>query len=164
MRIDLPGGWAELLDIKALTPGHQDDYQDLREEIRSRKEEAALAALAAANPAVMPDPDAPAPRVRLSRRDVKPIHDLVCGLVVQEISFPGILPWDPGSRDRLGAVAGLGTWNALLIALDPYFSVLNGEIPKESQPSDTTSKNIYPEGATAPPEGSPPEPYAMPAG
>ena len=167
MRIDLPGdGWAELADIKTLTPGHQDDYMDLREEIRGRKEEAALAALAAANPAAMPDPNAPAPSVRLTRRDVKPVHDLVCGWVVQEISFPGILPWDAGSRDRLGAVAGLGAWNALLTALDPYFGVLNGEVPdpKESGTSATTSASTSPESVSAPPAESVPAPSATPAG
>lgn len=165
MRIDLPGsGWAELADIKTLLPGHQDDYMDLREEIRGRKEEAALAALAAANPAAMPDPNAAPPSVRLTRRDVKPVHDLVCGWIVKEISYPGILPWDAGSRDRLGAVAGLGAWNALLTALDPYFGVLNGEVgPKESEPSTTTSASTSPESASAPPAASPQESSAMPA-
>jgi hypothetical protein len=165
LKIDLPGGWAELADIKTLAPGHQDDYMDLREEIRGRKEEAALAAAAAVNPAAMPDPNAPPPSVRLTRRDIKPVHDLVCGWVIKDISFPGVLPWDPGSRDRLGAVAGLSAWNALLLALDPYFGVLNGEVgPKESATSITTSGNTSPESAPAPPADSVPELSAMPAG
>ena len=166
MRIDLPGGWAELADIKTLLPGHQDDYQDLREEIRDRKAQALAAAAVAANPAAMPDPNAEPPAVRLTRRDVKPIHDMVCGWVVQEVSFPGILPWDAGSRDRLGAVAGLGAWNALLTALDPYFGVLNGEVPdpKENGTSATTSASTSPESASAPPAVSPQELSAMPGG
>jgi hypothetical protein len=164
MRTELPGGWVDLADLKSLTPENQDDYLDRLSEARERKEQAALAAVAAANPAVMPDPDADPPAVRLSRRDVKPVHDLVCAWVVQDISWPGVLPWDAGSRDRLAAAAGLGTWNALLAALGPYFSVLNGEVPKENVPSTATSAIISAESATAPPAVSPQEQSAMPAG
>jgi hypothetical protein len=138
MHVPLPGGSAELADIKTLMPHHQDDYQDLRLDILDAKEKAALAALAAANPAAMPDPSAEPPAVRIGRKDLKPVHDLVCGWMVQEVSFPGVLPWDEGSRGRLCEAAGLGAWNALLIALNPYFGVLNGEVPKESEPSATT--------------------------
>lgn len=164
MRVELPGGHAELADIKILTPDNQDDYHDLREGIRAKREEAVLAAAAAANPAAMPDPLAEPPTVRLTRRDIKPIHDLVCGWVVRDISWPGILPWDPGSRDRLAAAAGLGAWNALLGALEPYFGILNGEVPKENEPSTTISASTSSAAAPAPPAVSAPAPSATPAG
>ena len=164
MRIDLPGGWADLADAKSLTPDNQDEYLDRLSEVRERKEQAALAALTAANPAVMPDPDADPPAVSLTRRDLKPLHDMVCGWVVQDMSFPGVLPWDAGSRGRLAEAGGLGAWNALLSALAPYFQLLTGAVPKENPTSTTTSVSTSPESATALPAASPPELSAMPAG
>lgn len=164
MHVDLPGGSAELADIRQLMPSHQDDYQDLRLDIVDAKEKAAQAALIAANPAAMPDPNAEAPAVRLLRRDLKPVYDFVCQLVVQDISFPGVLPWDAGSRDRLCQAGGLVAWNALLNALDPHIAVLNGSVPKESLPSATTSASTSSGAATAPQEGSAPASSATPAG
>ena len=164
MRVDLPGGWAELADPKSLTPDHQDEYLDRLSEARERKEQAALAALTAANPAVMPDPDADPPAVSLSRRDLKPLHDLVCAWVVRDMSFPGVLPWDAGSRGRLAEAGGLAAWNALLSALGPCFVLLTGGTPKENAPSTTTSGSTSPESAIAPPAASPQEPSATPAG
>lgn len=164
MHVPLPGGSAELADIKQLMPNHQDDYLDLRLEIIDAKQQAALAVAAAAYPGAVPDPDAEPPAVRLGRRDLKPVHDLVCTWVVQEVSFPGVLPWDAGSRDRLCAAAGLGAWNALLIALNPYFGVLNGEAPKETEPSAPTSGSTSATSAAAPPEASAPAPSVTPAG
>lgn len=152
MHVDLPGGSAELADIKTLMPNHQDDYLDLRLEILDAKQQAAIDALIAQHPGTVPDPDADPPAVRLGRKDLKPVHDLVCTWMVQEVSFPGILPWDAGSRERLCAAAGLGAWNALLIALNPYFGVLNGEAgPKETPSSAPTSSSTSPDSAAAPP-------------
>jgi hypothetical protein len=164
MHVSLPGGSAELADIKQLMPGHQDDYMDLRFDIIDAKQQAALAAAAAAYPGTVPDPDAEPPAVRLGRKDLKPVHDLVCGWMVQSITFEGILPWDAGSRDRLCKLAGLGAWNALLLALNPYFAVLNGEAPKETEPSAPTSGSTSSDSAGAPPEASAPAPSATPAG
>jgi hypothetical protein len=167
MQIPLPGGWVDLADIKnpaTLQPSQQDDYQDLRLEIIDAKEKAAIAVAAAAYPGAVPDPDAPPPSVRLLRRDLKPVHDLVCQWIVQGISFPGILPWDAGSRNRLATAGGLVVWNALLKALDPYFEILNGNVPKETQPSAPTSGSTSSASAAAPPEASAPAPSATPAG
>lgn len=131
MRIDLPGGWADLLEISALNADHQDEYVDLGQEIREKKE-AALAATEPAplpdNPAVMADP-ADKPAIRLTRKDVRPIQDLVAGWVVKDISYPGVLPWNSASR----ALMPLPDWNVLRDALEPYFGALNGESgPKEA--------------------------------
>lgn len=165
MRIDLGGGgWAEIADPKTLTPDQQDEYQDLLGELQGRAEKAALAAAAAAYPGAVPDPDEPPPSARLPRRDLKLLHDLVCGWVVQEVSYSGILPWDPGSKGRLAAAGGLGAWNALINAFSPFFTLLTGGVPKEIPTSDLTSSSTSPADATAPPAASATEPSATPAG
>jgi hypothetical protein len=163
MHLPLPGGHAELADPKILTPDHQDLYQDLLAEIQEQKEQAVIDAAMAAHPGMIPDPDAPAPKVRLTRKDLKPLHDLTLALVVQEISFAGILPWDAGSRGRLCAAGGLGAWNALLNSMAPYFTLLLGNTPKETPTSGTTSASTSSGTAAAPPADSPPESSAVPS-
>ena len=120
-RVDVPGGgWFDLRDIAELTSAHQEDYLDKADELREAKREA-LAALPPANPAVMPDPADETP-VRLTRKDLGPVRDLVESWVLADSSFGMPLP------KPLPLVAA----NVLREALDGYYGALNGEVPKES--------------------------------
>ena len=121
-RVDVPGGgWFDLRDIAELTSDHQEQYLDLADELREQKRER-LAALPPVNPAVMPDPADETP-VRLTRKDLGPVRDLVESWVLADSSFGMPLP------KPLPLVAA----NVLREALDGYYGALNGEVPKENQ-------------------------------
>ena len=121
-RVDVPGGgWFDLRDIAELTSDHQEQYLDLADELRERKREA-LAALPPVNPAVMPDPADETP-VRLTRKDLGPVRDMVEGWVVTDSSYGMPLP------KPLPLVAA----NVLREALDGHYGALNGDVPKENQ-------------------------------
>ena len=139
-------GWFDLRDIGELTSDHQEQYLDLADELREAKR-AMLAELPPLNPAVMPDPADDTP-VRLTRKELGPIRELVQGWVVADSSFGVPLP------QPLPLVAA----NVLREALDGHFSALNGEVPKENPVSDSTSGTISPDPATAPQPESVPEP------
>ena len=146
-RVDVPGGgWFDLRDIAELTSDHQEQYLDLADDLREAKRER-LAALPPLNPAVMPDPADDTP-VRLTRKDTGPIRALVEGWIVADSSFGMPLP------KPLPLVAA----NVLRDALEPAISALNGEVPKESPASASTSSATSPEAAIAPPVLSEPEP------
>jgi hypothetical protein len=148
------GGWFELRDIRELTSDHQDQYMDFIAELREAKRSAAAAALAAENPAVMPDPDADIP-VRLTRKDLGPVYALVESWVITDSSF-GALPL-PKPLPLLAA-------NVLRNAMDGIFSALNGETPKENPGSASTSTATSTGTATAPPAPSEPAPSATVSG
>jgi len=146
-RVDVPGGgWFDLRDIGDLTSDHQEQYLDLADEIREAKRER-LAALPPLNPAVMPDPADDTP-VRLTRKDTKPIRELVEGWVVAGSSFGMPLP----------KPLPLTASNVLRGELEFYLSALNGEVPKESPVSGSTSSAISADPVPAPQPESAPEP------
>jgi hypothetical protein len=135
MRLDLTGGWVELLPIDELNRDHQDDLYDFREKLMEGK----LAALPEpepdpGNPAVMADPaDRPAPEY--TRADVRQIHDLVLGWIVKDASWPGMVPWTSEAGARMPLLA----WNVLRKTMEAYFEVLNGSGPKETTEDTPTS-------------------------
>jgi hypothetical protein len=111
------GGWFDLNGISGLTSDHQEQYLDLADELRQAKRD--LLAANPVNPAVMPDPDDDTP-VRLTRKDLAPVRELVEGWMVADSSFGVPLP------RPLPLVAS----NVLREALEPVFSALNGDVPK----------------------------------
>ena len=148
-RVDVPGGgWFDLRDIAELTSDHQEDYLDLADELREQKRER-LNALPPLNPAVMPDPADDTP-VRLTRKDTKPIRELVEGWVVADSSFGMPLP-KPLPHHRVATCCGL--------SYELFFGALNGDVtPNGSPVSASTSSGTSTETATAPPAPSEPEP------
>jgi hypothetical protein len=154
-------GWFDLMEAGGLNADHQDEYWDMQEDVREKKR-ALLPPPGPdpANPAVM----APEPVIKMTRKDVKPIQDLVAGWVVQGTSFAGVLPWDAGSRTRMP----LAAWNALREAFDPFYDILNGEGPKETPAPDettsATSSTTSPDAAPAPQQEQPSASSEPPAG
>lgn len=151
MRLDLPddSGWFDLLDVAGLNAGHQDDYWDLQDELRERRR--------AELPPAGPDPKNPAmmlpePAVRLKRADIARVHDLVASWVVTATSFPGVLPWGPGSR----AAMPLPAWNALRSEMEKdglHFDALNGvAAPKRDRSSTENSVTSSPDAGEPQPE------------
>ena len=148
-RVEVPGdgGWFDLKDLSDLTSDHQEQYLDLADELREQKRER-LNAMPPLNPAVMPDPNDETP-VRLTRKDTKPIRELVEGWVVADSSFGMPLP------KPLPIIAS----NVLRAELEPFFGALNGDVtPNGSPVSASTSSGTSTETATAPPAPSEPEP------
>jgi hypothetical protein len=138
-RVDVPGGgWFELRDIGELTSDHQEQYLDLADDLRETKQQL-TALLPPENPAVMPDPADTTP-VRLTRKELGPIRQLVEGWIVADSSFGMPLP------KPLPLIAS----NVLREALEPCFSALNGDVPKENPGSGSTSGITSPDPATAP--------------
>ena len=127
-RVDVPGGgWFDLRDIAELTSDHQEQYLDLADELRERKREA-LAALPPVNPAVMPDPADETP-VRLTRKDLGPVRDMVEGWVVTDSSYGMPLP------KPLPLMAA----NVLRAELDGYFGALNGDVTPNGSPASAST-------------------------
>ena len=124
------------------------EYLDLADRLRQEKRDALAQAEALANPAVAPDPEDETP-VKLTRKDLTPVQDLVEGWVIAASS------WDlPLAKPHPLMVA-----NVLRKALDPYYSALNGNVvPNESPASASTSSATSAETADAPPPPSEPEP------
>jgi hypothetical protein len=120
-------GWFDIRGIGELTEDHQIEYLDLADKLRQDKREA-LAAVPPENPAVMLAAQDETP-VRLTRKDLAPVHALVEGWVIADSSFGIPLP------HPLPLPAG----NVLRAELDPIYGSLNGETPKENQDSDSTS-------------------------
>ncbi len=147
-RVDVPGGvWFDLRDIAELTSDHQEAYLDLADELREQKRER-LNAMPPLNPAVMPDPADETP-VRLTRKDTKPIRELVEGWVVADSSFGMPLP------KPLPIIAS----NVLRAELELFFGALNGDVtPNGSPVSASTFSGTSTETADAPPVLSEPEP------
>ena len=146
-RVEVPGGgWFDLKELSDLTSDHQETYLDKADEIREAKR-AMLAALPPENPAVMPDPADETP-VRLTRKDTGPIRNLVEGWMVTDSSFGMPLP------KPLPLIAA----NVLRDALEPAISALNGDVPKESPVSASTSGTISPDPVPVPQPESVPEP------
>ena len=141
-------GWFDLRDMSELNEDHQLEYLDLADKLRQDKRDALAAADALANPAVMPDPDDETP-VKLTRKELGPIRDLVEGWVIVGSSFP--LP--------LSRPQPLPVVNVLRVELDPYYDALNGTVvPNGSPASASTSSATSPDPVTAPPAPSEPEP------
>ncbi|HZR50115.1 MAG TPA: hypothetical protein VFB06_11405 [Streptosporangiaceae bacterium] len=153
------GGWFDLIPVRELTVGQQDEYLDLRDQLF----EEARAKLPPpgpdpANPAMM----APAPEVRFSRQQLTRLHNLAASYAVTGTSYDGVLPWHDGSR----AAAGLPAWNALRQALardGGVFDTLLGEVPKEESPTTSGISGTSSSGdADAPLPGSAEETSATP--
>ena len=122
-RVGVPGGgWFDLRDIANLNSDHQEAYLDKADELRDAKRQRLAALESRLNPAVMPDPADDTP-VRLTRKDLGPVRELVEGWVVADSSFGMPLP------KPLPLMAS----NVLREALEEYFSALNGDVPKENQ-------------------------------
>lgn len=160
MHLPMPdgSGWFDLLDVGQLNAGHQDDYQDLGDELREKKR-ASLPPPEPdpANPAVMTEPSEQA--ARLTRKEVRPIYDLVLSWIVTGTSYGVTLPWGEQSR----AQVPLPAWNMLRQAVDDYYlDALNGIAPKPE--TGPTSSTTSPEPAPVPLPGPAPEPSGTPAG
>ena len=148
--------WFDFRDLSELTSDHQDEYLDLGDELRDRKREAAIAALIAANPGLIPDPDQEIP-VTLDRKETRPIRDLVLTWVLADSSFGVPLP------SPLPLLAA----NVLRKVLEPFFVALNGNVPKpttDDSAASTTSSSTSSENASAPPPEPATEPSVTPAG
>lgn len=141
--------WFELRDLSELNSDHQDEYNAMAIDIRQAKQEAERAALAAAHPGMIPDPDQDIP-VRLTPVDTRPLRDLLLSWVLETSSFPLPLTWP----------MPLVAWNVLSKALQPYFSALNGTVPEDPTPeaSSSTSESTSGETADAPQPEPAPEP------
>lgn len=140
-RHDVPGGgWFDLRGAADLTEDHQNQYLDLLDKLRDDKRKAVAAAIAAENPAVMPNPDDDTP-VDLTRAEERPVRDLVESWILTDSSFGIPLP------HPLPLLAA----NVLRRGLRPVFVALNGGIPKENPDGDSTSTGTSPETAGAPP-------------
>lgn len=147
------GGWFDIGDVSGLTEDHQNQYLDLGDKLREDKRKVLAAAAFAANPAVMPDPDAEI-AVDLDRTEQQPIRDLVISWVLEGSSYGVPLP------HPLPLIAA----NVLRKAMSPIFSALNGFVPKENQDSGSTSTSTSAEPAAAPPAPQDPAPSATPPG
>jgi hypothetical protein len=147
--------WFDFRDLSSLTSEHQDQYLDLGDELRERKREAERERLIAEHPGMIPDPDQEIP-VRLGRKGVAPIRDLVLSWVLEGSSFGVPLP------SPLPLVAS----NVLTKALEPYYSALNGEVPEDPTPAAgaSTSGSISGGTADASPPGQPSGPSGTPDG
>jgi hypothetical protein len=158
-RHEVPGTdhWFDFRDLDSLTSQHQDEYLDLGDQLRAKKREAALEALAAAHPGMIPDPDQDIP-VTLDRKETRPVRDLVLSWILEGSSFGVPLP------DPLPLLAA----NVLRKALEPFFLALNGNVPKPPPPSPSapsiTSSSTSPGNAAAPRPEQPAESSGTPAG
>jgi hypothetical protein len=143
--------WFDLRDLSELNSDHQDEYNAAAIDIRLAKQKAAAEAIAAANPAVIPDPDQDIP-VRLTAVDTRPVRDLLLSWILAGSSFGVPLPWP----------LPLVPWNVLRKALEPYYDALNGEIPEVPKEAptgsdgSTTSASTSGETVPAPPAEQPP--------
>ena len=142
MKVDLDGGeWAEIRDLDQLTGADQDDYADTVDALLEVRRREAEAAVQAANPAVMADPQDP-PRARLRNPDMRALRDTLLGKLVTDWSYQDRLPlpYHAGYRSQLP----LPACNTLVEAIEPHISALNGEAPKKKGPL-TGSAGISPE-------------------
>lgn len=147
-------GWFQLRDISTLNADHQDDYDDLRAKIFARlRKEAAAAAPPPENPAKQVIGGADDAGFTVTRKDLFPVQALVIGWVLEDNSYGITLPWTAEERRKLK----LPAWNTLRAALEPYYTALNGEAPKETTEDSTTSGSTSTGDAPAPPPESPPE-------
>jgi hypothetical protein len=148
------GGWFDIEDdVSNLTEDHQNKYLDLGDELRAEKRKALAAAAAAAYPGAILDPDEEVP-VELGRGEQQPIRDLVLSWVLTDSSYGKPLPHP----------LPLTAANVLRKAMAPVYLALNGVVPKENEPSGTTSASTSSDTAAAPPEASDPAPSVTPAG
>jgi hypothetical protein len=147
------GGWFDIGDVSGLNEDHQNQYLDLGDKLREDKRKVLAAAAFAANPAVLPDPDAEI-TVELDRAEQQPIRDLVLSWVLADSSYGNPLP------HPLPLVAA----NVLRRAMSPIYGALNGIVPKESPDSASTSTSTSADPAAAPPAPQDPAPSATPPG